>query len=152
VRTQHVGRLDWVLAIATVAAIVGTVAGRRIGQAVEDISFIALLILVILFVAMAWWRFGRAWKNEGTARWKVWVSLAGCVALSLAFGLPLIPFIGSLTFGMGFGPGWDYKFLMFGFGVGALVLGMPSARGVRFPLIAGGMLIALVGLILPVGV
>jgi len=126
--------------------------GHRLSIAVENVSFVSLLVLLVLFVAMAWWRLRRAWRDEAVTRWMVWISLAGCVALSLAFGLPLIPFLGSFAFGMGFGPQWDYKLLMFGFGVAALVLGVPSARGVRVPLIAGGILIALVGLILPVGV
>ncbi|HXJ90779.1 MAG TPA: hypothetical protein VMS18_28475 [Candidatus Binatia bacterium] len=149
--TESSWRLDWILGVATVFSVVGTVVGHRVSLGMEDVSFGLLLILLVLFVAMSWWRMVRAWK-DGAARWRVWVSLTGCVALLLAFGMPLVQVLGSITFGMGFGPRWDYKLLMVGFGSGSLVLGVASARGVRFPLIAGGTIIALVGLILPVGV
>lgn len=145
-------RLDWTLGILTFAAMVGTAAGRRVALIVGDVSFVTLLVLMVVFVAMAWWRFVRAWKNAEIARWKVWISLAGSVALSLAFGLPCIPFFGSLVMGMGFGPRWDYKMLMFSFGLAALLAGIFSAKKVGFPLIIGGLIIAMVGLVLPVGV
>jgi len=145
-------RLDWTLGILTLAAIVGTAQGRRIALIVEDVSFVILLVLVVVFVAMAWWRFVRAWRSGETARWKVWISLVGCVALSVAFGLPCIPFFGSLVMGMGFGPRWDYKMLMFGFGLAALLAGVFSAKRVGFPVILGGLIVAIVGLLLPVGV
>ncbi len=145
-------RLDWSLGILTFAAILGSAQGRRIALIVEDVSFVIVLVLVVVFVAMAWWRVVRAWKNRETARWKVWMSLAGCVALSVAFGLPCIPFFGSLVMGMGFGPRWDYKMLMFGFGLAALLAGIFSAKRVGFPMILGGLIIAIVGLLLPVGV
>ena len=149
--TKSSRRFVWATGIATTLAMLGTVMGRRVSQRVEDVSFGSLLILLVLFVVMAWWRVQRSWKDDLGA-WRVWVSVAGCVALTLAFGLPLIPFLGSIVFGMGFGPRWDYKLLMFGFGVGAVVLGIPSDSAVRVPLIAGGGIVALVGLILPVGV
>lgn len=118
---------------------------------VEDVSFVTLLVTIVLFVPMAWWRFVRAWRTGGTARWRIWVSLAGCAALTLAFGLPCIPFFASFI-RMGFGPRWDYKMLMFGFGLAALVAGIFSAKRVGFPLMVGGLIMAVVGLILPVGV
>ena len=93
-------RLDWTLGILTFAAIVGTAQGRRIALIVGDVSFVILLVLVVVFVAMAWWRFVRAWRSGGIAQWKIWISVAGCVALSVAFGLPCIPFFGSLVMGM----------------------------------------------------
>src|SRR5579872_6473270 len=132
-------RLDWALGTLTVAAMLGTAAGRRIALIVEDVSFVILLVLVVAFVAMAWWRLVCAWKNGETARWKAWISLAGCLALSFAFGLPCIPFFGSLVMGMGFGPRWDYKMLMFGFGLAALLAGIFSTKRVGFPMILGGL-------------
>jgi len=148
---QSRNRLDWLLGIATLAAIIGTVFGHRVSLRLEDVSFGLLLILIVQFVGMAWWRLARAWKHQETSHWRIWVSLVGCVALSLAFALPLIPFLFSIVLHMGFGPRWDYKLLMLGFGGAALVIGVVAAKGVRFPLVAGGLLLALGGLILPVG-
>src|SRR3954447_1147369 len=128
--SEHGRRLDWALGILTAAAIVGTAQGRRIALPVESVSFVTLLILLVLFLAMAWWRFVRAWKSRENTWLEIWISLAGCVALSLAFGLPCIPFFGSFVMGMGFGPGWDYKMLMFGFGLAALLSGIFSAKRV----------------------
>ena len=144
-------RLDWGLAALTVVAIVGTVIGHRGSLIVEDVSFGTLLVLIFLFVPMAWWRLRRTWKDEGAAQWRVWTSLAGCVALSLALALPCIPFFGSFV-RMGFGPRWDYKLLMFGFGTAAFLLGIGAGRTVRFPLMLGGLMLGVIGLILPVGV
>ena len=145
------GRLDWGLAALTLIAIVGTMVRHRATVVMENVSFGALLVLVFLFVPMAWWRILRAWKDQETAQWRMWISLAGCVALSLALALPCIPFFASLV-RMGFGPPWDYKLLMFGFGSAAFLLGIGAARTVRFPLMLGGLMIGVIGLILPVGV
>ena len=148
---QSSSRLDWGLAMLTLIAIVGTVVGHRASLLVEDVSFGILLALIFLSVPMAWWRLRRTWKDEGAAQWRVWASLAGCVALSLALALPCIPFFGSFV-RMGFGPAWDYKLVMFGFGSAAFLLGIVAARRVRVPLMLGGLMLGMVGLILPVGV
>lgn len=144
-------RLDWGLATLTVVAIVGTVFGRRASLLVENVSFGILLVLIFLFVPMAWWRLRYSWRDAVVVRWRMWISLAGCVALSLALALPCIPFFGSFV-RMGFGPPWDYKLLMFGFGSAAFLLGIGAARTVRFPLMLGGFMLGVIGLILPVGV
>lgn len=145
-------RLDWGFATLTVIGIVGTVIGhRRASLIVEDVSFGTVLVLSFLFVPMAWWRLAHTWKDEGSARLRLWISLAGCVALTLALALPCIPFFCSFV-RMGFGPPWDYKLLMFGFGSAAFLLGIGAARTVRFPLMLGGLILCVIGLILPVGV
>lgn len=141
-------RLDWIVGVIAAAAVVGTVQGRRIAHRVEDVSFGALLVLIVLFVCMAWWRVRRGWKDRGVARWRVWFSVAGCVALSFGFGLPCIQqFFG---FRPWFGSDWNYKTLMIGFGMAGLISGIFGVKRVGFALIFGGLLIALVGIILPV--
>lgn len=144
--------LDWGLAALSVLAVVGSVAGHRASLIVEDVSFGTLLVLVLLFVPMAWCRLVRAWRDGAVARWRVWISLAGCVALSLALASPCIPLLGSILVGMGFGPRWDYKLLMVSFRSAAFLFGVIAAKKVRFPLMLGGLMLGMVGLILPVGV
>ena len=147
VETNRHRRLDWILGGLTVAAIVSTVLGHRLRSLVlENFGFFALLTLTVLFVVMAWWRFVRA-RSSGMLGGRAWVSLAGCLALSLAFTLPFIP-----IFFWSFAPRWDYRFLMLAFSLSALLAGAMAARRVGFPLVAGGFLIAVFALILPQGV
>ena len=78
VRMQRCGgRLEWGLATLTVIAIAGTVIGHRGASLIaESVSFGTLLVLIFLFVPMAWWRLARAGKDQETARWRKWISLA----------------------------------------------------------------------------
>lgn len=145
-------RLASGLGALTLAAVVSTVGGSRISTTVGDIGFVVLVVLIVVFVVMAWWRFGRSRKDGGTTRWRVWVGLGGCVALSLALATPLIPFFFFFVLRWGFGPRWDFKMLMLGFSLAAVLLGFLGARGVRFPLIAGGLVLGSLALLLPVGV
>lgn len=151
-RSARGWRLNWALGTLTIVAIVGTLEGSRVALVVEDVSFAALLVLMVLYLVMAWWRLRQAWRKEATARWKAWTSLAGCMALSAAYALPLTPFFYWFVLRWGFGPRWDYKMMMFGFGLASFLLGVVAARGVRFPLIVGGFVIALTGLVIRVGV
>jgi hypothetical protein len=150
--TNRFRRLDWVLGGLTVAAILSTVLGHRFsGLVVENVGFVVLLMLAVLFLVMSWWRFVRALISGRADRWRAWVSLAGCIALTLAFALPLIPFF-FIVLRWGFGPRWDFKLLMLCFSLGSLLAGTLAARRVRFPLVAGGFIIVIVALILPQGV
>ncbi len=136
----------------TVGAILSMVLGHRfLVLVLEYVGFIVLLVLTVLFVVMAWWRFVLARSSDGVG-WRGWVSLAGCVALSLAFAIPLIPFLFSYALPWGFGPQWDFKVLMIAFSLASLLAGTLAARLVWFPLVVGGFVIAIVALILPVGV
>jgi len=131
---------EWTLGLLTVAAILGTAQGHRLRVVgVEDVAFGTLLLLVILFVAMAWWRFARALSDAGTKRWRVWVSLAGCVALQLAFAVPFIPFV---RFYMALQPArWDVSSAWLVVSVISVVGGVFAAKPVRFPLILGGIVL-----------
>jgi hypothetical protein len=150
--TNRHRRSEWILGGLTVAAILSTVLGHRFLMLVlENVGFVVLLVLAVLFVVMAWWRFVRT-RNSDKVRWRVWVSLAGCVSLSLAFAIPLILFLFSFVLPWGFGPQWDFKMLMLAFGVASFLVGTLAARLVRFPLVVGGFVMAIVALILPVGV
>ena len=146
--TNRHGRLEWALGVLTIAATLSTVLGHRfLALLAEDVGFVMLLVLALLFVAMAWWRFARVRSSDEAGRWRVWVSLAGCATLSLAFAIPLIPF-----FFWGFGPRWDVQLLMLIFSLASLLAGTLAARLVRFPLCVGGFVIAIVALVLPAGV
>jgi len=145
--------LDWGLAVVTVLAAIGSVQrGSRIALIVENVSFVTLLVLIYLLFAMAWWRLRCTWMDQAFARWRTWTSLAGCVAFSVGLGLPTVVVLGSIFVGMGFGPRWDYKLLMFGFGLAAFLLGIVAVKNVRFPVMLGGLMVSVVALILPQGV
>ena len=143
--------LDVALGVLTVAAIVGVTLGRRLSIHVEDVSFLILLMLAILFVPIVWVRYGHASMDGGIARWRIWLSRAGCLMLSLAVALPCIPFFFYLVLRSGTGPSWNYKMLMVGLGLGALLSGIVAAKGVRPPLIFGGLAIAVAGGFLRIG-
>lgn len=143
-------RLELALGALTLAAIIGTVQGRRIALAVENVSFITLLVLIVIFVGMAWWRTGHVWRDGASVQWRLWLSLAGCMALTLAFVLPCIQFL--FAFRPWLGSGWNYKMLMLEFGIAALLAGIFAARKVGFLLMLGGFLIALVGIVIPMPV
>jgi len=64
----------------------------------------------------------------------------------------LIPFFFFFVLRWGFGPRWNFKILMLGFSLAALLLGFLGARGARFPLILGGVVIGGVAALIPVGV
>ncbi|MFZ0817872.1 MAG: hypothetical protein WAM78_20275 [Candidatus Sulfotelmatobacter sp.] len=50
---------EWVLGGMTVGAILSMVLGHRfLVLVLEYVGFIVLLVLTVLFVVMAWWRFG----------------------------------------------------------------------------------------------
>jgi hypothetical protein len=146
-------RWEWVLVALTAGAIVSTAVGHRQRVlVVEDASFVVFLALVVWFVVMAWWRLARAWRDQGAERWRVRTSLAGCIALSIAFAIPRIPFFFFFVLRWGFGPRWDYRALWLGFSVAALLAGVVAARGVRFPLICGAVLLGILALMIPAGV
>jgi hypothetical protein len=139
------------LGVLTVAAILGVTLGRRLSIHVEDVSFLVLLMLAAVFVIIGWLRYGHATVDGRTARWRIWLSQAGCLTLSLAVGLPFIPFFLYLFLRSGTGPGWNYKMLMLRLGLAALLSGTVAAKGVRVPLIFGGLAIAIVGGVLRIG-
>lgn len=145
-------RFDWVIAAIAVLAIVGTAVGHRVAVALEDVSFVALLLVEILFLAIAWWRLMRGWRGEA-ARWRIWVGLLGCVAFSLTFLIPMIPI---LSFSMRLQPrylGWvDFKAVWLGCCMAGLISGIFAARGVRFPLVFGGLIMAMFVAMIPVAV
>jgi hypothetical protein len=136
-------RSELTLGALTVAAILSMVLGHRfLVLVLEDVGFIVLLALTVLFVVMAWWRFAREWSSYG-ARWRAWISLAGCAALSLAFAVPLVLFLFSFVLPWGFGPRWDFKMLILTFSLASLLAGTLTARLVRFPLVLGGLVMAI---------
>ena len=129
------------LGILTIAAILGTAQGHRLRiVGLEDVAFGMMLLLVILSVVMAWWRFARALGDAGTKRWRVWVSLAGCVALQSAFAVPLTPFV---RFYLALQPArWDISSVWLVVSLISVLCGVFAARPVRFPLIFGGLVLA----------
>ena len=150
VRTELGRRPEWVLGALTVIAVVLTAQGHRLFSVVaEDIGFFGLIVLAVVFVGMAWWRGVRAWRDPAVSRWRVWISLAGCVAFSFAFAMPGI----SIFFFVG--PGfmrWDIRTLWIASGLITLAAGVLGAGGTRFPLVVGGLMMTCFVLMIPVAV
>jgi hypothetical protein len=151
VRTGLNRRLEWVLGALTVAAVVLTGQGhRRLSIVAEDTGFGALVVLAVVFVAMAWWGLLRAWKDREVTRWRAWLSLAGCIALFLAFAMLWIPML-FFFWGRGF-MDWDNRTLWIVSALLALLAGVLGARPTRFPLILGGLMMTSVVMMIPGGV
>jgi len=150
VKTGLNRRVEWVLGVLTVVAVVLAARGHRVFSVVaEDVGVVGLIVLAVVFVAMAWWRCVRARRDREVSRWRVLISLAGCVAFSLAFAMPWI----SMFFFVG--PGfmrWDIRTLWIASSLITVFAGVLGARMTRFPLITGGLMMTCFVLMIPVAV
>jgi hypothetical protein len=150
VKTGHNRRVEWVLGALTVVAVVLTAQGhRRFSVVAEDVGVVGLSVLAVVFVVMAWWRGVRGWRDREVSRWRVWISLAGCIAFSLAFAMPWM----SMFFFVG--PGfmrWDIRTLWIASSLITVFAGVVGARVTRFPLVVGGLMMTCFVLMIPVAV
>ena len=147
VKTGFNRRVEWVLGALTVAALVLSARGHRtLSVVAEDAGVVGLIVLGIVFVVMAWWTCIRGWRDREASRWRVWISLLGCIAFSVAFAMPWI----SMFFFVG--PGfmrWDIRTLWIASSLVALFGGVLGARATRFPLVAGGLMMTCFVLMIP---
>ena len=150
VKTGLNRRVEWVFGAFTVVAVVLTAQGHRLFSVVaEAVGVVGLVVLSVIFVVMAWLSGVRAWRDREVSRWRVWLSLVGCIAFSLAFAMPWI----SMFFFVG--PGfmrWDIRTLWIASSLITVFAGVLGARTTRFPLIAGGLMMTWFVLMIPVSV
>jgi hypothetical protein len=144
----RIGRRNWVdwtlIALSALGVVTMLPATRRWPAAVQYVGFLLIVIALFWLAALAWFRFWRYGRRDGTPTWRRWISLLACLALSLAM---LIPVIAILTFPRFFQ--WDFEKAWGIASVSALGLGALAARGVRFPLVLGGLATTCVVVLIP---
>jgi len=117
---------------------------------VQDVAFLIVVATPVLLTAMAWVGFVNVRQDGKVPRWRFWISLCGCIALSLALAIPWIAFFFSMLF-----LHLDWLRLLvwcLAASLGSLLAGMFGPRSVRFPLIFGGLIMGGLVVIIPVGV
>ena len=137
---------DWPIGVlAIVLLLVCTPFGRRLPEVVRTVAFLMLAVLPFFMVPLAWWRFSSARSTPGIRKWRIWIMLVGCVALSLAFILPGLVFLGVLNW-----LAWSEWTPAFA-AVSLLAAAVVGGR-VRFPLFIGGLTLGGFVLLFPVGI
>jgi hypothetical protein len=94
---------------------------------------------------MSWAGFELLRRGKAEARWKMGIALLGCVALSVALAIPFLVIFVHLSYTR-----WAGGIL--GSSVVAIFSGMFAPRGLRFPLIFGGLMMGGLLFIIPVGI
>jgi hypothetical protein len=155
VESRRTGMVNGILALITIVALVPmSRVGNRLPMLVQDIDFGLVLALLISFPGLAWWRLVRAVRHDSVVRWRVGISVAGSIALSLSILIPvlavLLPFFGPT--GMSLLLRWDFLSIWMIVSLAAFLLGVLSVSGVRFALLMGGFAMSSFVILLPKGV
>jgi magnesium-transporting ATPase (P-type) len=152
-KARH-GWLSWEW-ITESLVIVSLVACSRVGHwlpmAVQDAAFLIVVATPLFLTAMAWARFVNVRRDWKIPRWRFWISLCGCVALSLALVMPWIIFLFSMLRLHLF----DWMRLLvwcLAASLGSLLAGIFGPKSLRFPLIFGGLIMGGLVVIIPVGI
>jgi hypothetical protein len=123
--------------------------GHRLPMVVQDVAFLVVVATPLLLTAISWAGFANVRRDGNVSRWRIWISLCGCVALSLALVIPWIAFFFSMLLSL------DWRRLAIwclAASVVSLLAGILGAKSVRFPLIFGGLLMGGFVAIIPVGI
>ena len=59
----------------------------------QSILFALVLLLALVLLVLAWWRFRSALKDEGAARWRKVCGLVALIASTLTFATPVFAFL-----------------------------------------------------------
>ncbi len=141
--------LQWVSGVLIVLSLIymsNSRLGHRLPRAVQDTAFMILVSLPFLLTGISWWRFVRAWRTDRRmAVWRIWISLCGCVALSLALLIPFFTIVFPLD--------WSTMAIwcLVASGV-ALFTGILAAKPLRLPLFLGGLVMTGLIVVIPVAV
>jgi hypothetical protein len=112
---------------------------------VQDGAFLFLLCLPIILVTMSWVGFTNARRDGSVPRWRIWTSLCGCVALTLALIIPFLVVFLTLDY-------TRWAVWIFGSGVVSLLAGICAPRAIRFSLLFGGLIMSSLVVLIPVGI
>jgi hypothetical protein len=123
--------------------------GHQLPMAVQDVAFLIVVATPMLLTAMAWVGLANGRRDGNVPRWRIWISLCGCVALSLALAITWIAFFSPMLFHFDWLRlvGWCLASTLV-----SLLTGIFAARSVRFPLIFGGLIMGGLVVIIPVGI
>jgi hypothetical protein len=114
---------------------------------VQDVAFLIVVATPLLLIPLSWALAADA-LHGNAVRWRVWVSFAGCIALTLAVAIPWFAIFFSMLL-----LDWDRLVIWcLVSGCAALLAGIFGVRAVRFPLIFGALTISGLVVIIPVGV
>src|SRR4249920_3767207 len=125
-------RWEWVVVSLTIVSLVASSRlGHRLPMAVQNATFLFLISLPLILVTMSWVGFKTIRRNEDVARWRIWTSFCGCVALSFALVIPVLVVFLRLDY-------TRWVICIIGSGMVSLLAGICGPRSVRFPLLFGG--------------
>jgi len=119
--------------------------GHRLPAAMVSGAFLALVCVPFLLVGMSWTSFASLWRGENGSRWRLWICLSGCVALSSALLIPLLV----LFLGL---PASRWLIGCVTASMVALVAAFFAPRSLGFPLFFGGLIVAALALLTPMGI
>ncbi|MGB7861808.1 MAG: hypothetical protein WCF74_00310 [Candidatus Sulfotelmatobacter sp.] len=142
-------RWEWIFgALAIVSLVVSSRIGHRLPMMVQDVAFLILVAMPFLLTVMSWVGFALARRDQRVSRWRVWVSLVGCSALTVALAVPLL-----IVFLFMFRLSWiQWSIWCFASSFLALLAGIFGARTARFPLFFGGLVMGGLVVIVPIGI
>jgi hypothetical protein len=137
---------EWMLAaLLAVLIVLNAPWARQLPGRVQNYAFVAYVVLLVFFVGLAWWRLVHLLRDRGAAKWRIGISIAGCVVFTSAFA---VPFIALLPVSLGF----DLLTLWLFSSLASLVTGFFAPGGMRFPLIIGGFAMSMLVVVIPKGV
>jgi TRAP-type mannitol/chloroaromatic compound transport system permease small subunit len=127
------------------SVIVSSRLGTRLPRLIPYVASLVLFTMPLILVFLSWQHLGRAWRSGENQRWRVWVSVAGCVAFSIALAVPCLVALLTLN--------WlTWSIACLGAGMLTLLAGVFAARGLRFPLILGGATVVSLVILTPIGI
>jgi len=119
--------------------------GHRLPAAMVSGAFLALVCVPFLLVGMSWASLASLRRGGNGSRWRLWICLSGCVALSSALLIPLLV----LFFGL---PATQWLIWCLAASTVALVAAFFAPRSLRFPLFFGGLIMGGLALLTPMGI
>jgi hypothetical protein len=119
--------------------------GHRLPAAMRSGAFLALVCMPFLLVGMSWASLAALLRKGNGSRWRLWICLSGCVALSLALLIPLLV----LFLGL---PASEWFIWCLASSMVALVAAFFAPRSLGFPLFFGGLIMSGLVFLTPMGI
>jgi hypothetical protein len=140
-------RWSWLLGMLIVLSLAASSRlGKRLPMIIQDVAFMVLVFASVGLPGMAWTAFELLRRSGDLRRWRMGISFFGCLALSMALATPFLCALSSLD--------WMHTggYLCLGSSVVAMLAGIFAPGLVRFSLILGGLVVAGLAVIVPIGI